>query len=270
MIKRKGKKYVYLSVFALVLTGSFFSFIFFSGFDSKYFTKLSFYLDMANPAVKVVGVQEGLRKEQVASVMAKKLGWTEEAKTDFENLHFILGENNLEGRYFPRTYTVSRWSTPEEVGGIMMEEFDKRLDELEDTTRKKLINRETALKIASIIQREAAGKHDMALISGIIWNRMYSGMKLQMDATLQYAKGSEEEGWWTRVYSDDKYIDSDYNTYKHKGLPPGAISNPGIAAIEAAYNPKKTNCFFYLHDKKGGIHCSRTYEGHKANIEKYY
>jgi UPF0755 protein len=110
----------------------------------------------------------------------------------------------------------------------------------------------------------------MKLISGIIWNRIFKGMKLQMDATLQYAKGNEEEGWWKEVNPEDKKIDSSYNTYLHVGLPPAPIANPGIAAIDAAYNPEKTECLFYLHDKKGKIHCSRTYEEHKKNIAIYY
>ncbi|MFN4181557.1 MAG: endolytic transglycosylase MltG, partial [Candidatus Paceibacteria bacterium] len=103
----------------------------------------------------------------------------------------------------------------------------------------------------------------------IIWNRIWAGMKLQMDATLQYAKGSEEEGWWPRVESEDKSIESEYNTYRYKGLPPGAIANPGLEALKAAYNPAQTKCMFYIHDKKRRIHCAETYEEHKKNIEKY-
>ena len=110
----------------------------------------------------------------------------------------------------------------------------------------------------------------MNLISGIIWNRIFKGMKLQIDATLQYAKGSEEAGWWREVTSEDKKIKSSYNTYLHIGLPPSAIANPGLNAITAAYNPQKTKCMFYLHDKNRNIHCAVTYEEHKKNIEKYY
>jgi UPF0755 protein len=151
----------------------------------------------------------------------------------------------------------------------MVEEFNKQVSTVKKPKSKQIINEETALKIASIIQREAAGKKDMNLISGIIWNRIFNGMKLQIAATLQYAKGSEEDGWWQRVNSEDKKIDSSYNTYLHAGLPPGPIANPGLAAISAAYNPQKTNCLFYLHDKKRKIHCATTYEQHKKNIDIY-
>jgi UPF0755 protein len=95
-------------------------------------------------------------------------------------------------------------------------------------------------------------------------------MNLDIDATLQYAKGNAETGWWPQVHPRDKKINSPYNTYTHKGLPPGPISNPGLAAIEAAYNPQKTNCIFYLHDKNRKIHCSETYAEHKNFIDIYY
>jgi UPF0755 protein len=71
------------------------------------------------------------------------------------------------------------------------------------------------------------------------------------------------------VNSEDKAIDSDYNTYMYKGLPPGPIANPGLEAIKAAYNPAETKCMFYIHDKKRRIHCAETYEEHKKNIERY-
>jgi cell division protein YceG involved in septum cleavage len=127
---------------------------------------------------------------------------------------------------------------------------------------------DAAVRIASIIQREAAGPQDMRLISGIIWNRMAKGMSLELDATLQYVKGNEDN-WWPVVKSKDKYLDSPYNTYKYKGIPPGAISNPSMDAISAAYNPQKTDCIFYLHDSNRKIHCAKTYEQHLSNIRAY-
>ena len=94
-------------------------------------------------------------------------------------------------------------------------------------------------------------------------------MKLQVDATLQYAKGSVENDWWPQVSGKDRKIKSPYNTYLHDGLPPSPISNPGAAALYAAYNPQKTSCLFFLHDKNRQIHCTKTYEEHKKNIEIY-
>ena len=125
-----------------------------------------------------------------------------------------------------------------------------------------------AITIASIIQREAGGLKDMNLISGIIWNRLALGMPLQVDATLQYIKGKDGK-WWPYVLAKDKFLASAYNTYQNIGLPPTPISNPGEGAIDAALNPEKTECIFYLHDKYGRIHCSKDYKEHKKNINKY-
>ena len=93
-------------------------------------------------------------------------------------------------------------------------------------------------------------------------------MKLEVDATLEYARGKTDKGWWSPIKIADKNIDSPYNTYRNTGLPPHPISNPGIEAIKAALFPEKTDCFFYLH-AQGQIHCAKTYEEHQKNIEKY-
>jgi len=241
------------------------------GFEPKLLTELSFYMSLANPSVRIVRVQEGLRKEQVAELVADKLDWDEKEKKDFINSYLALGEKtDAEGYYFPRTYLIDKDEGPKEVSATMFEEFSKQIGTVNKPKSKQVISEDTIVKIASIIQRESNGKTDMKLISGIIWNRIFSGMKLQIDATLQYAKGNEEDGWWGKVHSKDKNIKSAYNTYLHAGFPPTAIANPGLAAIDAAYNPTKTDCLFYLHDKHKKIHCAKTYQEHKQNIRVYY
>jgi len=220
-------------------------------------------MSLANPSMRIVKVQEGLRKEQVAQIVADKLNWDIQEKESFIN------NTNVEGYYFPKTYLIYKDENPSVVMATMTDEFKKQVSTIKKPKSKQIINEDAAIKIASLIQREAASKADMNLISGIIWNRIFIGMKLQIDATLQYAKGSEEDGWWQQVDSEDKKIKSSYNTYLYKGLPPGAIANPGLAAISAAYNPQKTKCLFYLHDKNKKIHCAVTYEEHKRNINTY-
>ena len=259
----------FFGILVLVLLGGVFT-LWRVGFDPESLSKLSFYFDLANPSVKVVRVEEGLRKEEIAELVGDQLGWSPLERNMFINAHLAFNTYDREGRYFPKTYLLKKDERPTNVSKVMFEEFEKETNKIKSKYSAEVLNEETIVRIASIIQREAAGKHDMRLVSGIIWNRLWDGMKLQMDATLQYAKGNEEDGWWNKVYSEDKYIDSDYNTYQNKGLPPGAIANPGKAAIEAAYNPQQTSCMFYLHDKKGRIHCSETYTDHKANIRRYY
>ncbi|MEK7190621.1 MAG: endolytic transglycosylase MltG [Patescibacteria group bacterium] len=240
--------------------------VFYYKFDPALLTRLSFYVNLANPYMRIVRVEEGLRKEEVAKVIADKLDWSEQDKENFIN---NANSASVEGHYFPKTYLIYKDDNPSAVTATMLDEFGAQVSKIKKPKSTKILNEDTALKVASIIQREAAGKKDMNLISGIIWNRIFKGMKLQIDATLQYAKGSEEDGWWGQVTSEDKKIKSPYNTYLYAGLPPGAIANPGLAAISAAYNPQKTNCLFYLHDKNRKIHCTKTYEEHKRNIKTY-
>ena len=271
MNKRKSKaKLKILFGFFILLVGSVFGTVFYYGFDPTLLAKLSFYQNLANPSVRIVKVQEGMRKEEIANIMVDKLNWDQKEKDDFINIHLALNTASLEGYYFPKTYMIYKDEGPSGASAIMFSEFSTQVNKINKPKSKKIINENTAIKIASIIQREAGSKSDMKLISGVIWNRIFKGMKLQMDATLQYAKGSEEEGWWGEVTPEDKKIKSSYNTYLHIGLPPGAIANPGLDAIFAAYDPQKTDCLFYLHDKKGRIHCTKTYEEHKRNIERYY
>lgn len=267
--KKDTLKWKYTAGMFAFVFGSLITMMLYYNLDFSLLASLSFYENLANPSVRIVRIQEGLRKEQIADVFGNKLNWTDQQREEFVNVHLALNSQDLEGRYFPKTYLVVKDEDPIGVTGSMLHEFTNETSKIKKPKSSEILNQDTAIKIASIIQRESGGKSDMRLISGIIWNRLFKGMKLQIDATLQYAKGSEEEGWWTKVDPSDKSIDSSYNTYKYNGLPPTAISNPGIAAIDAAYNPQKTNCLYYLHDKHGKIHCSVTYEEHKLNIKKY-
>ncbi len=262
-----------------------------------FFARLETYLNFANPNYRFVYIYPGMRREEIVEKYAKVLAWDDKDKLWFLATAPADPVNGgfVDGYFLPKTYFVEKDATGLEVGDMMHEEFLEVIGEEvlgnqakasstpETATSKnaagktvvkgtngktQIINLDTAITIASIIQREAAGPHDMNLISGIIWNRLFKGMSLQMDATLQYVKGNEDE-WWPQVTGKDKYLESPYNTYQNSGLPPGAISNPSIEAINAAYNPQKTDCLFYLHDKNRKIHCTKTYEEHKKNVELY-
>ncbi len=236
------------------------------------FDIFSMYQNLGNPYIRYVHIPPGLRKEEVASIYSKVLAWNDQDVRDFLN-ESSGTKTDLEGYYFPTTYVLPLDASGEEVRNKMIETFNKKVVTAKPSPSsilsKNKVNIDTALKVASLIQREAAGKHDMNLISGIIWNRIWSGMSLDIDATLQYAKGSAENKWWPQVLSSDKNIASPYNTYKTIGLPPTPIASPSLAAINAAYNPEKTSCLFYFHDKNRKIHCSKTYDEHKKGIEQY-
>lgn len=224
----------------------------------------------ADPTVKFIKIAPGMRKEEMAELFQKKLGWTEAEKTNFLNLEKLINTSSAEGYYYPDAYILPNGAGGQETARLMIGRFNDEVLSRYASSTKSIVNVDTALKIASIIEREASGKKDMRLISGIMWNRMFKDMTLDIDATLQYAKGNEDNGWWPKVKPEDKFIDSPYNTYQNKGLTPTPISNPNLAAIDAALNPKKTGCLFYLHDKYRRIHCSATYKEHVRNIARYY
>jgi UPF0755 protein len=223
-----------------------------------------------NPNKEYLAINEGLRKEEIANLCQKKLGWTDIEEQTFAGTLSCSVENNDEGFLLPGTYIVDKNSSPKDIKLEMKTRFDETLrQKVEELGADSAdFDTDTIIIIASIIQREAAGLRDMNLISGIIWNRLAIGMPLQVDATLQYIKGKDGR-WWPYVLSKDKYLTSAYNTYQNIGLPPTPIASPGIGAIEAALSPEKTDCMFYLHDKYGRIHCSKDYAGHKKNINKY-
>ena len=225
---------------------------------------------IANPSLTSVRVKPGMRKEEVASLFEKKFKWTTGEKGLFLGIHEFADIENAEGYYYPGTYVV-----PKKIGGnkmaqLMINRFNDEVLPRYASSTNRVISLETALKIASMIEREASGKNDMRLISGIVWNRIFQDMTLDIDATIQYAKGNEKDGWWPALNADDKFIESPYNTYQNKGLTPTPISNPNLVSIQAALNPKKTDCLFYLHDSYGRIHCTETYKEHVKNIERYY
>ncbi len=222
------------------------------------------------PYMKWVVVPEGLRKEETANLLQKDLGWTDATKNQFLNAYQTLGGNDYkEGVYFPDTYLLPVDETGTQIAQRFITQFNESFAPYAKEATAQNIKWTTALKIASIIQRESAGTSDMALISGIIWNRLLKNMPLDIDATIQYARGDTGNGFWAPLAVADLKIDSPYNTYLHKGLPPTPISNPGLAAIDAALNPQTTTCLYYIHNANHIINCADTYAGQQANIEKY-
>lgn len=209
-----------------------------------------------------VTVREGLRKEQIGELLGTKLGWTSNQEAEWN-------KQKEEGQFFPDTYLLPVDELVSAVAQRFLDRFNEKFAPFIDQFTTKNIKWTTGIKIASLIERESGGDSDKRLIAGIIWNRLDKDMKLEIDATLQYIKGNSEGGWWPRVVPADKYLDSTYNTYRFKGLPPGPISNPGLASIEAALNPEETDCIFYLHAPDKSIHCSVTYSEHVENIKKY-
>ncbi|MDO8523610.1 MAG: endolytic transglycosylase MltG [bacterium] len=224
---------------------------------------------------RFVSIYPGYRKEEVALAFGKALEWG--AKTQVSFLTAATDSPPIpEGRFSPGTYILGFGASQADARSEIRERFDRQILSRYATSTAEIVPLSHALTIASMIERETSNKDEMRLISGIIWNRIFSGMKLQIDATVQYAKATGlpaqagKNGWWPALRSQDKFIPSLFNTYLHLGLPPSPISNPGVAAVLAALNPKKTSCLFYFHDRLGVFHCSDTYQEHVALLKKYY
>ena len=208
----------------------------------------------------------GWRKEQIADYLAEKLNWTPEQKKQFIEVDMAPTPEQVEGVYYGDTYLIPSDQDPSKVAARLRDRFEEMFAPYAAQTVEKNVTWTEALIMASLIEREAA-KNDKHLVSGILWNRINDGMRLQVDASLQYIRG-EEGNWWPQPRPEDKSLESPFNTYKYAGLPPHPITNPSLESIEAALNPEDTNCLYYLHDMDGVIHCSATYAGHRANVDR--
>ena len=226
----------------------------------------------STPYMKWVVIPEGLRKEEIGERLAKTLGWDEKQLHDWNYTYTAMDYDHLEGVYFPDTYLIPVEESGLDIANRLRRRFDEEFAPYMTKFLKQNVKWTTALKIASIVQREAGGKEDMPLIAGILWNRLLKNMNLEVDATVRYARddrGDLTTGFWKPIKPEDKEIDSKYNTYKYPGLPPFPISNPGLDAIDAVLNSAETDCLYYLHDPNRQIHCAKSYQEHLANIEKY-
>ena len=209
-------------------------------------------------------IPEGLRKEEVAEILQEELYWKEDTKENFLS-------HAEEGYLFPDTYLLDVLNIRDagkKAADRMENHFNEKCQEIFKEFKENNIRNDTAVILASIIQREAANKEEMPLIAGIIWNRLLKPMPLQIDATIQYIVG-ELGNWWRPVTPEEYKTESPYNTYLHEGKPPAPICNPGLAAIEAVVHDQPSDYFYYLHDSEGQIHLAETYEEHLENIQTF-
>lgn len=209
-----------------------------------------------------VTLPEGIRAEEMADIFKENL-------PTFDNSwRAKLNEN--EGYLFPDTYLIPKDADVAMVISIMKNNFEKKIQGLGLKAADPRLAR--IITIASLIEREARLAEDMPLVSSVINNRLGLGMKLDIDATIQYALGyqEDEKRWWKKALTrEDLRFNTPYNTYLNAGLPPSPISNPGLAAIKAAMNPIDTDYLYYVSDGKGKIHPAKTLQEHNANIKKY-
>lgn len=181
----------------------------------------------------------------------------------------------LQGYLFPDTYILPVGSTMEDLVALMLETFNDRFSlDLRAAVEARGLTVHQAVTLASIIEREAVLPEERALIAGVFLNRLVAGDVLGADPTVQFAltfdpASVEEFGWWKRELTlEDLEVESLYNTRKVPGMPPGPITNPGLASLEAVAYAEATDYYYFVADaKKGdGSHVfAVTLEEHLAN-----
>jgi cell division protein YceG involved in septum cleavage len=236
------------------------------------FALLGWYQNLASPISRVLVIESGQRKEQIVANFTKILGWNSTEQKKF--LERIANEVPImpDGKLYPGVYVVDKNADGETVARVIADRFNAEVRSRYSNEIEEIVPLRDILIIASLIEREAYDFKDMRYISGIIWNRLFIDMRLQLDATMQYAKTSKRNpatvtNWWPVPTPADKAIDSPYNTYRNEGLPPGPIANPSIDAIIAALNPRATDCLFYFHDDDANFTCTNTYAEHVAALQ---
>lgn len=202
---------------------------------------------------------EGLTAKQMADQLAKKV-------PDFDANAFLTAAQPREGYLFPDTYYVLPGEDPQELLRAMATNFVNHIGTASTSIDKFGKPLGDVIVMASLLEREAPTLHDRQVIAGILWHRIALGMPLQVDAVFPYILGKPG----TQLTHEDLKVDSPYNTYTNKGLPPGPIANPGMTSILAAVTPIKTNYLYYLSDKQGNFHYCATYSCQLSNVQRYY
>ncbi len=230
----------------------------------------------------IVTFPEGKTVEQFAEILEDKKVISKaqflEDIDDFDSSDILgIKIDNFEGYLFPDTYYFKKGQKTDVILKTILKNFkNKVLNNLNTFIQNSPLKIKQPLsvadnqfydilKLASIIEKEVQEKNDKKIVSGILWKRLQDNYFLQVDSTLNYILKTNRP--W--LNEKELKIDSPYNTYKFKGLPPTPIANPGLESIQAAFEPLITDYYFYLTDQEGKTHFSKTYQEHLENIKKY-
>jgi UPF0755 protein len=173
---------------------------------------------------------------------------------------------SLEGYLFPSTYRIGRHATGQELCRMMTAQFRREWRALAPSSG---ANVHDTVILASLVEKETADPEERRLVAGVFRNRLKKGMFLDCDPTTIYAALLDER-YRGVIHRSDLASRNAYNTYTHAGLPPGPIANPGVASLEAALDPAKTDyLYFVAKPDGGGHHFSRTIEEHNRRVHEY-
>ncbi len=209
-----------------------------------------------------VTVPEGYTIREIAELLErKKLAGSEEF------IKYALENKKLEGMLFPDTYFFPHSVSVEAIAATMFRRFKAVFEEVygEPVTDANFHKVKEIVTVASIIEKEATYKDEKPIIAGIIYKRLKKKIPLQSCSTVIYALGRSK----ARLSTSDLKVKSQYNTYTHRGLPPGAICNPGLDSMQAAIKPEKTDYMYFVAMGDGRNYFSRTYREHVAATERF-
>jgi UPF0755 protein len=174
----------------------------------------------------------------------------------------------LEGFLFPDTYLFSRHATPDQMVAAMVKRFRREAAQLGLSAAAGSTDIERTVTLASLIEKEVNVDAERPLVGGVFENRLGTGMPLATDPSVIYAALLNGR-WRGTIYESDLQFDSPYNTYRHAGLPPGPIANPGVAALKAAMHPAETNYLYFVADAQGHSQFSVDLKEHARQVQEY-
>jgi len=218
-----------------------------------------------------VVLPEGLRATRIAKILDHQLGIDSSRFMLLVHDTTFIGRlgihaPSLEGYLFPSTYRLYWQEDETEIIKQLVQGFWMFFnDSLKSVVSSKHLTLNEVLTVASIVEGETSVDSERFVIAGVYYNRLRRGMRLEADPTVEYLLGDEQR----RLHYSDLFRESPYNTYRHTGLPPGPISNPGKASILAALSPKKHNYLFFVANGTGGHTFSVSYKQHLRAAKKY-
>ncbi|MCK5461274.1 endolytic transglycosylase MltG [Candidatus Gracilibacteria bacterium] len=216
-----------------------------------------------------ITIPEGSTIDQIDEILTKKsLIEAGDFKKCTATCDLGFSISTLEGYLFPSTYFINtnNFSSKKFIQRLYRN-FNVQIADFRIDIQKNGRTLEEIVIVASMIEREAFGDsyEEKQKIANVIWKRLDERMYLGIDATTRYELGD----WKRPLYTEDFESNSPYNTRRKLGLPPTAISNPGVLSLKSAIYPQETPYYYYLHDRNGGVHFGKTLQEHNENKLKY-
>lgn len=224
-------------------------------------------------AYRQITIPEGYNIDQIATLVEQqKIGDGKKFKelarnyAPYSYMSSAAGVTyKAEGYIFPNTYQVPRGTTEQQLLAILVREFDNQFTPgMRERASELGLSTAEVITLASLVEKEAKLDGDRPVIASVFLNRLKQDMPLQSCATIQYILGYPK----VELSIEDTQLESSYNTYQHMGLPPGPIANPGGASINAVLYPAETDYLYFVADKEGAHHYSRSYQEHLDFIDK--